>query len=55
MGMTCVAICLIKYLTLTFSAGLPAKFNNSVPASQVRFQQFPVIDRFCVEGSKQAK
>jgi len=32
--------------------GLPAKINNPVPARQVRFQQFHVIERFyCVEGN----
>jgi len=30
---------------------LPVTVNNPVPASQVRFQQFRVIERFCVEGS----
>jgi len=33
------------------SIGLPAKINNSVPASQVLFQQFRVIEHFCVECS----
>jgi len=36
---------------MTFSFGLPAKIDNPVPASQVRFQQFRAIERFCVEGS----
>jgi len=36
---------------MTFPAGLPAKINDPVPSSQVRFQQFRVIERFCVEGS----
>jgi len=40
-----------KYLTGTFSVGLPAKINNPVPTSQVRFQQFHVIEHICVEGS----
>jgi len=40
----------VKCLTVTFSVGLPAKINNAVPASQVRFQQFRVIERFCVQG-----
>jgi len=31
--------------------GLLAKIDNPFPASQVRFQQFRVIERFCVEGS----
>jgi len=31
--------------------GLPVAVYNPVPASQVRFQQFRVIERFCVEGS----
>jgi len=33
------------------SVGLPVAVNNPVPASQVRLQQFRVIERFCVEGS----
>jgi len=45
------AICFVKYLTVKFSIGLPAKINNFVPASQVQFQQFRVIERFYVEGS----
>jgi len=31
--------------------GLPVALNNPVPASRVRFAQFRVIERFCVEGS----
>jgi len=31
--------------------GLPVAVNNPVPASQVGFQQFRAIQRFCVEGS----
>jgi len=44
-------MCCVKYLTITFLVGLPAKIDNPVPASQVRFQQFRVIERFGVEGS----
>jgi len=40
----------VKYLTMTFPAGLPAKIGNPVPTSQVRFQQFRAIERFCAEG-----
>jgi len=36
---------------MTFPVDLPAKIDNTVPASHVRFQQFHVIERFCVEGS----
>jgi len=36
---------------MTFPIGLPAKIDNPVPTSQVCFQQFRVIERFCVEGS----
>jgi len=36
---------------MTFPVVLPAKIDNPVPTSQVRFQQFRVIERFCVEGS----
>jgi len=46
-----LAMRFVKHLIVTFSVGLPAKINNPVPASQVRFQQFRVIKRFCVEGS----
>jgi len=42
---------LSNILTVAFSAGLPEEINNPVSASQVRFQQFRVIERFCVEGS----
>jgi len=40
----------VKYLTMTFPVGLPAKIDNPAPASQVglRFQQFLAIKRFCV-------
>ena len=44
-------MCCVKSLTTTFPVGLPAKINNPVPASQVRFEQFRVIERFCAEGS----
>jgi len=36
---------------VAISVGLPAAANNPVPASQVGFQQFRAIQRFCVEGS----
>jgi len=44
-------MCCVNYLTMTFPVSLPAKIANPVPASQVRFQQFRAIERFCVEGS----
>jgi len=44
-------MCFVKYLAKTFSVDLPAKRDNPVPAIQVRFQQFCVTERFCVEGS----
>jgi len=44
-------MCFVYYSTVTFSVGLPAKIYNPVPASQVRFQQFRVIERFFVESS----
>jgi len=44
-------MCFVKYLTVTFTVGLPVEINNPIPASQVRFQQFRGIERFCVEGS----
>ena len=36
---------------MAISVGLPVAVNNPVPASQVGFQQFRAIERFCVEGS----
>ena len=42
-------MCFVKYLTVTFSVGLPAKINNPVPASQVQFQQFLVIESISLE------
>jgi len=36
---------------MTFPIDLPAKVDDPVPASQVQFQQFLVLERFCVEGS----
>jgi len=43
-------MCFVKFLTVTFSIGLPAKIYNPVPASQVQFSEFRVIERLCVEG-----
>jgi len=34
------------------SVCLPVAVNNPVPASQVGFQQFRVLERFCVEGKR---
>jgi len=45
------AMCCVKYLTTTFPVGLPEKTDDPAPVSQVQFQQFRVIERFCVEGS----
>jgi len=36
---------------VAISVGLLAAVNNPVPASQVGFQQFRVIERICVEGN----
>jgi len=36
---------------MAISAGLPVAVDNPVPASQVGFQQFRGIERFCVEGT----
>jgi len=44
-------MCCVKYLTTTFPVGLPEKTDDPAPVSQVQFQQFRVIERFCVEGS----
>ena len=46
-------MCCVKYLTVTFPVGLPAIIDNPFPTSQVRFQQFHVSERFCVEGSNE--
>ena len=44
--------CLLSNFSIVWiSVGLPVAVNNPVPASQVRLQQFRVIERFCVEGS----
>jgi len=42
---------LLNISIVAISVGLPVAINNPVPASQVRFQQFRAIQRFCVEGS----
>jgi len=47
-------MCFVKHLTVTFPVGLPAKFNNPFPASEVRFQRFRVIERFCLEESNRS-
>jgi len=36
---------------VAISVGLPVAVNNPVPASQVGFQQFRVIERFGVKAS----
>jgi len=40
-------MCFVKYLNCG-DFGLPVAVNNPVPASQVGFQQFRAIERFCV-------
>jgi len=42
---------LSNILIVAISVDLPVAVNNPVPASQVGFQQFRAIERFCVEGS----
>jgi len=42
----------VKYLTVGFSVDLPARRNNPAPYSPARFQQFSIIERFCVESNK---
>jgi len=44
-------MCFVKIFNRDVSLVLPAKINNPVPASQVRFQQFRVMERICGEGS----
>jgi len=36
---------------MAISVGLPVAINNPVSASQVGYQQFSAIERFCVEGN----
>jgi len=36
---------------MVISVGLPVAINNPVSASQVGYQQFRAIERFCVEGN----
>jgi len=43
-------MCFVKNLTMTRVFGSPVEINNRVPASQVRFPQFHVIEHFCVES-----
>ena len=44
--------CVVSNISIVaISVGLPVAVNNPVPASQAQFQQFRVIERFCVEGS----
>jgi len=42
------------FFSVTFSVGLPAKVNNPVPTSQAPFQQFRVIELFCVKVAASA-
>jgi len=42
---------LSNFSIVAITVGLPEAVNNPVPASQVGFQQFRAIERFCVEGS----
>ena len=44
--------CVLANISIVaISVGLPVAVNNPVPASQVGFQEFRAIQRFCVEGS----
>jgi len=36
---------------VAISVGLPVAVNAPVPSSQVGFQQFRAIERFCVDGN----
>jgi len=38
-------------LTVAISVDFSVKINNPALATQVWFQQFHVIERFCIEGS----
>ena len=40
---------LSNILTVAFPDGLPVEINNPVPASQVRFQKFRIIERSFIE------
>jgi len=41
---------LVKYLAVTFSVSLPVEIKHPVPASQARFPQFRVTERFYFSG-----
>jgi len=44
--------CVLPNISIVaISVDLPVAVSNPVPASQVGFQQFRAIERFCVEGS----
>jgi len=45
---------LSNILTVAFSDDLPVEINN-ILASKKRYQQFRLIERFCVEGSKKRR
>jgi len=44
-------MCLLNISITAISVGLPVAVNNPLLTSQVGFQQFRAIERFCVEGS----
>jgi len=46
---------LLNILTVAFSDDLPVEINNIFLASKKRYQQFRLIERFCVEGSKKRR
>ena len=44
--------CVLSNISIVvISVRLPVAVNNPVPASQVGFQQFRAIERFCVEAA----
>jgi len=44
--------CVLSNISIVaISVGSPVAVNKAVSASQIGFQQFRAIERFCVEGS----
>ena len=45
--------CVLSNISIVaISVGLPVAVNNLVPVSQVGFQQFRAISRFCIENKR---
>jgi len=44
-------MCLVKYFTVTFMGRSPVTIKTPIPASQARFPQLRVSERFCLAGN----